>query len=52
MERNLPGGKLVAADLEPYQADIYIEHGLMSQEVADEIAGHSTRLFRRLTPPI
>jgi hypothetical protein len=51
VERNLPGGRLVAADIAPYQADIYVEHGLMPQDVADEIAGHSTHLIRRLTPP-
>lgn len=46
MERAIPGGLLVAADFTPYQADVYLQRGLMPQDVADEIAGHSTNLLR------
>ncbi|MEV4059685.1 hypothetical protein [Nonomuraea dietziae] len=48
LESGIPGG-LVHADLSPYQADIYLERGLMPQDLADELAAHSTFLLRRIT---
>ncbi|WP_431897820.1 hypothetical protein [Nonomuraea sp. bgisy101] len=47
MERDIPG--LVYMDVTPYQADIYLERGLIPQDLADELAGHSTNLLRHFT---
>ncbi|NJP93954.1 hypothetical protein HCN51_31720 [Nonomuraea sp. FMUSA5-5] len=46
MERNIPGDQQFHMDASPYQTDVYLEHGLMPQAIADEIAGHTTNLFR------
>lgn len=43
--RNVPGG-LVHVEPSPYQADVFLELGLMPQDVGDEIAGQSTNLMR------
>lgn len=45
MERNI-SDRLVAVDFTPYQADVYLEEGLMPQDLADELAAHSTHLLR------
>ncbi|MCW2878005.1 MAG: hypothetical protein JWQ95_2105 [Sphaerisporangium sp.] len=50
MERDIPSGLLIHADVTPYQIDIYVKHGLMPPDLADEIAAHSTYLLRRLSP--
>ncbi|MFB4285658.1 hypothetical protein ACBJ59_61100 [Nonomuraea sp. MTCD27] len=45
MERNIPGGRL-HLDVGPVLTDVYLEYGLMPQDMADEVAGHSTNLLR------
>lgn len=50
LERDIPGNRLVHVEFSPYQADVYLQRGLMPQDVADEIAGHSTNLLRHLAP--
>jgi hypothetical protein len=46
MERNIPGGRLVSVDVNPFQTDVYLEFGLMPQDTADEVAAHSTNMLR------
>ncbi|MEV0306452.1 hypothetical protein [Nonomuraea fuscirosea] len=52
MMRNIPGGRLVWLDVHPVQTDVYLQHGLMPQDVADEIASHSTNMLRLFTVPL
>ncbi|MEV0387906.1 hypothetical protein [Nonomuraea sp. NPDC050643] len=49
MERNIPGGGLVSVDVHPVQTDVYLQYGLMPQDMADEVAGHSTNMLRHFT---
>lgn len=46
MERNIPGGRLWHIDAGPVLTDVYLECGLMPQDMADEVASHSTNLLR------
>jgi hypothetical protein len=46
VERHIPGGRLVHVEPSPWQTDVYLAHGLLPQEMADELAGHSTNLLR------
>lgn len=47
VERDIPGGKLVSAEVSPWQIDVYVLKGLMPYDVSQEIAGHATHILRR-----
>lgn len=48
LERDMPRGQLLVAETTHYQVDIRVRRGLIPQDIADEIAGHSTELLRYL----
>ncbi len=49
LERDIPD--LVHIDWGAAQVDVYLERGSMPPDVADELAGHSTYLTRKLLLP-
>lgn len=49
VERNIPD--LVDMDVDVAQVDVYIDCGLVPQDVADELAAHATHLTRKLLLP-
>ncbi|MFD9944544.1 hypothetical protein ACFWYW_48490 [Nonomuraea sp. NPDC059023] len=51
VERHMPGNKLVHVEVDPRQTDVHIAHGLARRLTAHQIAGLSTHLMRRVTPP-
>ncbi|MFI9558815.1 hypothetical protein [Nonomuraea endophytica] len=51
IERHIPGAKLVHVEVDPRQTDVHIAHGLAPLATAHQIAGLSTHLMRRVTPP-
>ncbi len=48
LDRAIPG--LVRIDASEAQIDVYVELGLMPQDIADELAAHATHLARRILP--
>lgn len=48
LERDIPGSRLVQIEFTPYQADVYLQRGLLPQDLADELAAHSTFLLSRI----
>lgn len=50
LDRAMPDDSLVMAECTPYQTDVYLRAGSMPADVAEEIAGHSTNVARRVRP--
>lgn len=46
---DMPSPQLMHMDISAFQVDVYLQHGLMPQDLADELAGHYTNIARHLT---
>jgi hypothetical protein len=49
MVSDVPDRRLMHMDTSAFQIDVYLQHGLMPQDLADELAGHYMNIARHLT---